>query len=80
MSTQYDIPYYQFLLPLVVFQVYNAFSNFGVVASENIHQHTKYKSGISPYSLVFLGSLALFLSWILKLYIYRQGKNIFGRD
>ena len=56
MSTQYDIPFiptYQFLCRWLSFKFYNAFSNFGVVAIENIRQHTKYKSGNQSYSLIF---------------------------
>ena len=79
MSTQYDIPFiptYQFLCRWLSFKFYNAFLTL-VLLQLRIYINTRNTNqGISPYSLVFLGSLALFLSWILKLYIYRQGKII----
>lgn len=77
-SIRYPIyPNLPISLPLVVFQVLQCFFLILVLLQLRIYINTRNTNqGISPYSLIFLGSLALFLSWILKLYIYRQGKII----
>ncbi len=68
-SIRYPIyPNLPISLPLVVFQVLQCFFLILVLLQLRIYINTRNTNqGISPYSLIFLGSLALFLSWILKL-------------
>lgn len=77
-SMRYPIyPSLPISLPLVVLQISQCFFLILVLLQLRIYIYTRNTNqGISSYSLIFLGSLTFFLGWILKLYIYKQGKII----